>query len=63
MDGTVTTQPVLEHVGMSTWPGIYQRSTFLDAGFSVNIEFSRQMKSPIGQRSLASRLVVPHLKV
>ncbi|KAK4799439.1 hypothetical protein SAY86_024804 [Trapa natans] len=21
MDGTVTTQPVLEHVGMSTWPG------------------------------------------
>lgn len=21
MDGTVTTQPVLEHVGISTWPG------------------------------------------
>ena len=21
IDGTVTTQPVLEHVGMSTWPG------------------------------------------
>lgn len=21
MDGTVTTQPVLEHVGVSTWPG------------------------------------------
>lgn len=22
IDGTVTTQPVLEHVGISTWPGI-----------------------------------------
>ena len=21
VDGTVTTQPVLEHVGISTWPG------------------------------------------
>lgn len=21
VDGTVTTQPVLEHVGVSTWPG------------------------------------------
>lgn len=21
IDGTVTTQPVLEHVGVSTWPG------------------------------------------
>lgn len=21
IDGTVTTQPVLEHVGISTWPG------------------------------------------
>lgn len=21
IDGTVTTQPVLEHIGMSTWPG------------------------------------------
>lgn len=23
VDGTVTTQPVLQHVGISTWPGEY----------------------------------------
>jgi hypothetical protein len=23
VDGTLTTQPVLEHVGISTWPGVY----------------------------------------
>lgn len=23
VDGTVTTQPVLEHIGRSTWPGLY----------------------------------------
>lgn len=23
IDGTVTTQPVLEHIGMSTWPGMF----------------------------------------
>jgi hypothetical protein len=23
VDGTLTTQPVLEHVGISTWPGVH----------------------------------------
>lgn len=23
VDGTVTTQPVLEHIGISTWPGMF----------------------------------------
>lgn len=23
LDGTVTTQPVLEHIGISTWPGMF----------------------------------------
>lgn len=26
VDGTLTTQPVLEHVGISTWPGAFLRS-------------------------------------
>lgn len=25
LDGTVTTQPVLEHVGISAWPGMFLR--------------------------------------
>lgn len=29
IDGTVTTQPVLEHVGISAWPGKYVKNTFI----------------------------------
>lgn len=32
VDGTVTTQPVLEHVGISTWPGRLM-------GYSITLNF------------------------
>jgi len=33
VDGTVTTQPVLEHVGISTWPGKCGKKIHLSAMF------------------------------
>lgn len=33
VDGTVTTQPVLEHVGISTWPGKCAKKIHLSAIF------------------------------
>lgn len=33
VDGTVTTQPVLEHVGISTWPGKFVNKYVLILSF------------------------------
>lgn len=33
LDGTVTTQPVLEHVGISTWPGKCMKKIHLSTIF------------------------------
>ena len=43
IDGTVTTQPVLEHVGISTWPGMCLKVYIYIPSFS-NIFFQKKKK-------------------
>ena len=38
VDGTLTTQPVLEHVGISTWPGM-RGSLMVDGDDQVGVMF------------------------
>jgi hypothetical protein len=44
IDGTVTTQPVLEHVGISTWPGKCLKVYILYAIFLIYILSERKKK-------------------
>lgn len=40
VDGTLTTQPVLEHVGISAWPGLFFSFFFLSFHRGLSVIFS-----------------------
>lgn len=35
LEGTVTTPPVLQHAGVSTWPGICRTSSWINFAFAL----------------------------